>query len=114
MENNPGGTVYTDQEKRRRKFGNTSDGNDREQGGIRGQSGLPRTWPELSSCPQGETAAREKEASEEPEKTLIVACKPGQEKSCTGSGLHLPVPHAVELPDEAKNSLKLIIPIQID
>ena len=62
--------LYTDQEKRRRKCYNTCDGYDQEQGEARAQSGLPQTWPELSSCPQGETAARGKEASEEPGKTL--------------------------------------------
>ena len=45
-----------------------------------------------SSCPQGETAVEGKSASEEPGMTLIVACKPVQEKSCTSSGLHLLVP----------------------
>ena len=39
-----------------------------------------------------ETVVRVKEAGEEPGKTLIVARKLVQEKSCSGSGLHLPVP----------------------
>ena len=43
-------------------------------------------------CPQGETPAEGKLGSEKPGTTLIVAHKPEQEKSCTGSGLHLPVP----------------------
>ena len=34
----------------------------------------------------------EREASEEQGKTLTVACKLVQKKSCTSSGLHLPVP----------------------
>ena len=44
------------------------------------------------SGPPGETIVRGKEESEELGKTLIVARKPVQEKSCIGLGLHLPVP----------------------
>ena len=79
-----------DQEKRRRKSYSTSDGDDREQGDTHGRSGLPRTWTEPNSCPQGEAIAKGKGASEEP--TLTVARKLVQETSCTDSGLHLPVP----------------------
>ena len=91
MEANPGGTVY-DPEKRRRKSYSTSDGDDREQGETRGRSGLLRIWTEPNSCPQGETVAKGKEASEELAKALTVASKSAQEKSCTDSELHLPVP----------------------
>ena len=83
---------YTGQEKRRRKSYNTSDGDDREQGETRGQSGLPRIWTEPNSCPQGETAAKGKGAIEETVTTMIVGRKSVQEKSCTNSGLHLLVP----------------------
>ena len=81
---------YTDQEKRRRKSYSTSNGDDQEQGETCGRSGVPRTWTEPNSCPQGETAARGKEASEEPVKALTVARKSAQEKSCTDSGQHFP------------------------
>ena len=65
---------------------------DREWEGNHVRSGPPQTWTEPSLCLPGVTIVRGKEASEEPGKTLIVACKPVQDKSCTGSGLHLPVP----------------------
>ena len=84
--------LNTDQEKRRRKSYSISDGDDQEQGETRGRFGLPRTWTVPNLCPQGETEARGKEASEEPVKALTIARKSVQEKSCTDSGLHLPVP----------------------
>ena len=58
---------------------------------TRGRSGLPRTWTEPNSCPQGENTAKGKEASEETGTTLIVVRKSVRETSCTDSGLHLPV-----------------------
>ena len=81
-----------DREKRRRRSYNTSDADEKEREGNHVQSGLPQTWTMLGLCPQGETAGEGKWASEEPGTTLIVARKPVQEKSCTGLGLHLPVP----------------------
>ena len=82
----------------RRKSYSTSDGNDRERGETHGQSGLPRTWTEPNSCPKGETAAKEKGASEVPVKTLTGARKSVQETSCTDSGLHLLVPPCYGIP----------------
>ena len=74
------------------RSGNTADADDQAREGNHGRSDLPRTWPTASLCPQEQTAAEGKQASEELGKTLTVARKPVQEKSCTSSGLHLSVP----------------------
>ena len=84
--------LNTDQEKRRRKSHRIFNGDDREQEDNSGRSGLPRRWTEPNSSPQGETAIRGKEASEEPIKALTVARNSEQEKTCTNSVLHMPVP----------------------
>ena len=75
--------LNTDQVKRRRKSYSTSDGDALEQGENPWTVCLPRTWTEPKSCPQRETAARGKEASEEPGKALTAARKSAKEKSCT-------------------------------
>ena len=67
----------------------TSDSDDWEQGETHEWSGIPRTWTEPNSGPQGETIAKGKGASEAPVKTLTVARKSVQKKSCTNLGLHL-------------------------
>ena len=87
----PGGTVYGPG-KEEEDFGG------REWEGNHVRSGSPQTWTEPSLCPPGVTVVRGKEASEEPGKTHIVARKPMQEKSCSSSGLHLPVPPNYGIP----------------
>ena len=86
------GGRYTDQEKRRRKSYNTSDGDDWEQGETRDGLVFHKLGQSQIRVLKERPQQGGNEANEEPVKALTVACKSVKEKSCTDSGLHLPVP----------------------